>query len=148
MKPSEIRRELLEQHAGLRSLIEATCRATESAARGEGSRDEAADCLARVVDALRRHNLREEDLLRDLIPTVDPWGPARAEIMTEEHIEEHRELFATLVAATEARDPRAAATLVRELREHLLEHMAREEKGFLGEDALHDDDLSVDAFGG
>jgi hemerythrin len=148
MKRSEIRSELLGQHAALRSLIEQTCQATDRWAAGEAARYEARACLARLVDDFRRHNRREEELLSDLIPTVDPWGPARAEIMYEEHVKEHDELYAALTDATAASDPEATARLVYEVRERILEHMAREEKGFLGEDALRDDDVSMDSSGG
>jgi hemerythrin len=148
MKRSEIRRELLGQHAALRSLIEKTCQATDRWAGGEAARYEARAYLGRLVDDFRRHNRREEELLRDLIPTVDPWGPVRAEIMNEEHVKEHEELYTALADATAASDRKVTARLVRELRERILEHMAREEKGFLGEDALRDDDVSIDSFGG
>jgi len=149
MKPSEIRAELLGQHATLRSLIEQTKRASEQPAPpGEVGLDRARDCLVRLVDELRRHNLREEELLRDVIPSVDPWGPARAEIMTEEHVKEHQELFGALTDATATTDARAAAPMLRIVCERLLAHMAREERDFLGGDCLRDDQVSVDSFGG
>jgi hypothetical protein len=108
----------------------------------------ARDYLVRLADSVRRHNLREEELLRDVIPKVDPWGPARAEIMTDEHVMEHQELYAALADAAAVDDPRELLPRVRGLRERMLDHMAREEKGFLGEETLRDDDVSIDSFGG
>lgn len=148
MKPTEIRIELLEQHTALRALIDETCRATERWSRREGPREMARDYLIRLADGVRRHNLREEELLRDVIPKVNPWGPVRAEIMTDEHVIEHQELYDALANAAAADNPRELLPTVRGLRERMLEHMAREERSFLGEETLRDDDVSIDSFGG
>jgi hypothetical protein len=129
-------------------LLQTTQEAALRWARAEAPRDEAQDGVVHLLDALRRHNLREEELLRGVLPTVDPWGRARAEIMSEEHVAEHRELYAALSAIVEGDNAAVFARKVSTLRDQLLEHMAREEKGFLGEDALHDEELGVDAFGG
>ena len=129
MNAREIRAELLGQHAEIRALIEE--------ARG-GSKT----ALVRLGDAVRRHNLREEELLGQLLPTLDAWGPVRTAIMLEEHVAEHGELYAVLLDAT--RGQRAVAELV----EHLLEHMAYEEKTLLAEDLLDDSVVTSDSFGG
>jgi hypothetical protein len=74
-----------------------------------------------LTDALRRHNSREEVLLRDI--TVDAWGAARDRVMTEEHVQEHAELYAAIVG------------------------IPREEQLFLGEDTLRDDGVVVEIDG-
>jgi hypothetical protein len=148
MKPSKIRDELLEQHRGLRSLIEQTCLATERWSCGDGPQRDARDCLICLADAVRKHNLREEELLQDVIPTVDPWGPVRAEIMKEEHVKEHEDLYVALRDAAILTGAKQTARLVVELRERMLVHMAREERDFLNEDTLRDDDVSIDSIGG
>jgi hypothetical protein len=148
MKPSEIRETLLEQHTGLRALIEETSRAIEQWGRGDAARADALSCLARLSAAVRRHNACEEELLRDLIPKVDAWGPARAEIMSTQHVKEHHALSAALMDVSAADEGNMAATLIANLRERMLEHMAREENGFLAEDVLRDDVVVIDSFGG
>jgi hypothetical protein len=148
MKAGEIRSELLEQHVVLRGLIEEACTATASWRRSASTRNEARDCFVRLLDALRRHNMREEELLRGVLPGIDAWGGVRVEIMNEEHVEEHREIYSalsTLVMSSEA--AQSERTLVA-LRARLLDHMAHEEKMFLCDDVLHDDERPIDSFGG
>jgi len=148
MKRSEIRSELLGQHIALRSRLAQACQAAERWNRGEAPRADARACLIQFLDELRKHNLREEELLRDVLPGVDPWGSARAELMSEEHVREHEELYRASSDATSPSDASVALGMINELRESVLDHMAREEKGFLGEDSLRDDEISLDAFGG
>lgn len=111
-------------------------------------RGELRACLDRLSLLLRAHNGREEELLREILSTVDAWGPARAEIMGEQHVAEHAELSAILGDAKATSDTAIAdGGLVLAL-DRLLEHMVREEKAFLGEDVLRDDSIDVDQFSG
>jgi len=146
MTPSEIRAELLGQHARLRSLIDETRAIAERARQGEAVGDALRDGVARLATAMRDHNAREEELLGGILPTVDAWGPARAEIMDETHRREHDELYEVLLGIRTAPRELAGAG-VTALFDRLLEHMAREEKTLLGEDVLKDDTVVVE-FGG
>jgi hypothetical protein len=155
MKPSEIRTELLAQHERIRArVLEARGKLdewqAEPPARGE-LREELNGRLAALIGVVLEHNAREEELLRDVLPTVDAWGPARAEIMLEEHTREHDALYKALLdafgvaggaAAHGARDEISA------LLDRMLEHMAREEKICLTEEVLRDDGIVRDYFGG
>lgn len=138
---------MLAQHVELRVEITAARRVLERFVAG-GSRASLRAALARVVDRLRLHNLREEELMRDVFPTLDAWGIVRAEVMVEAHVVEHRQLYEALRAADQAADILAVATTVSDVLDQLLEHMAREERVFLGEDVLSDDVIVPDAFGG
>ena len=138
MKPSEIRRELLEQHAEIHRRIEAA-RVTEPA--------QLHGALVRLADYLRVHNLREEELMMDVFPQLDAWGMIRAEVMVGEHLEEHRELWEAVLDTSETTDPSVAASKTRELCGRIEEHMRREEKVFLNEEVLADEER-VDYFGG
>ncbi|HEY3820310.1 MAG TPA: hemerythrin domain-containing protein [Polyangiaceae bacterium] len=144
MTRSEIRDELLSQHAGLRARLDIARRAVERWALNEIPRDSVRDELAALADALRSHNLREEGV-RDMIRAVDAWGPARVEIMEEAHVREHHHLFDALVALQRTEDPREGVRELERLRTRLLEHMAREEETFLNVDVLRDDDVAIDA---
>jgi hemerythrin len=93
-----------------------------------------------LVDAVRRHNQREEHLLRDLIPTVDAWGQMRAEIMTDEHVHEHNLLHRTLLGTPSE----LAGPDISQLLDRLIQHMAREEEAFLNERVLRDDVVAID----
>ena len=143
MKPSEIRRELLEQHANIRIMMEVTQTIAEGARLGLPARGDLRGCVVLLADALRSHNLREEELLRDLIALVDAWGGARANIMRDEHVQEHARLDAALLGIPLA-PPGVAAVGVVALVRLLREHMDREEGTFLCEDVLRDDVVVLD----
>src|SRR5450432_1580018 len=63
MKPSEIRRALLAQHANSRIMMDVTQTIAEGARLGLPGRGDLRGCVVLLADALRSHNLREEELL-------------------------------------------------------------------------------------
>lgn len=138
MKPSEIRDELLHQHAQIRIMMHVTLTIAKEARVGAPGRGGLQGCIVRLADAMRLHNQHEEALLRDLIPTVDAWGHARAAIMTEEHTREHERLDAALLGVP-CTPIEFAATGMVALVDLIRQHMDREEAAFLGEDVLRDD---------
>jgi hypothetical protein len=148
MTPSEIRAELLSQHASLRGRLEAARLAVLRWANGEVPQGRVRVELAGLFDALRSHNSLEERTLRDLIRNVDAWGQARVEIMEEAHIREHQDLCEAALAVITAAEPRDGVNELDKLRRHLLEHMAREEETFLNASVLRDDEVAIDAQGG
>ena len=147
MKPSEIRGELLRQHAQIRIMMDVTLTIAKGARLGAPGRGDLQGCLVRLADALRTHNQREEALLRDIIPSVDAWGPARAAIMTEEHKREHDRLDAALLGIPCTPVEFGAAGIVA-LVDLIRQHMDREEAAFLGEDVLRDDIVVTNQSGG
>ena len=147
MKPSEIRGELLHQHAQIRIMMEVTLTIAKGAGLGAPGRGDLHGCIVRLAEALRAHNQREEALLRDVIPSVDAWGPARAAIMTEEHKREHDRLDVALLGIPCAPVELAAAGIVA-LVGLIRQHMDREEAAFLGEDVLRDDVVVTNQSGG
>jgi hypothetical protein len=147
MKPSEIRRELLVEHAGLRALLEKVCEACDLWSRDERACADAGACLACLRDELNAHNEREEELLHRVIPNVDAWGAVRA-VMSQEHMAEHGEVDRELADAAAEMDAKVILRRTRAFRDRMLAHMEREERTFLGEDVLHDDGVHVDSFGG
>ena len=145
MKSSEIRDELLSQHESLRGHLEAARLAVRRWAAGEVPVQHVRNELAALADALRTHNMREEAALRDLIRTIDAWGPERVEIMNEAHVREHHDIFEALYAVSQTQDAREGVAELDRLRTRLLEHMAREEETFLNAYVLRDDDVAIDA---
>ncbi len=129
MKPSEIRGELLKEQAQIRTMLDVTLTFAERPRVDAPGCDDLQEHLVRLTDAIRMHNLREEALLRDLIPSVDAWGPARAAIMVEEHVREHERLYAALLGIPCTPAEFAAAGVAALV--HLIgEHMDREEPPF------------------
>lgn len=147
MMPSAMREELLAQHKDLRARVDETRAAIAAVRAGTGTHEQFFAALTRLAAALGVHNAREEALLKDVIPDVDAWGPARADLMFSAHVKEHELLFDSLVSSGRSHED-AAMTTVSGLLDELVEHMTREEKGFLGEEVLHDDVMPRDVFGG
>lgn len=120
----------------------------ERSVKGEDVRDPLHHALVHLASLLRAHNQREEELMKDVFPTLDAWGPIRKEIMLEEHVEEHQQVVDALMTASSAPDAVEAAKKTIKLFDRLLGHMAREEKVFLSEDVLSDEGVPPDWFGG
>jgi hypothetical protein len=144
MTPSQIRAELLQDHGELGSIIAATRQIAGRGSAGEPVLDELRVELARLADALRRHNVREEELLRDVMPSLGAGGQERAKIMTEEHTAEHAELFETLIGILFTPVEFAGAGVAM-LLDRMLNHMAREETVFLRADGLSDEVVAIDS---
>ena len=148
MSLTEIRNLLLQQHADLRVKIGEARRATELWRQDQWSRDELQERLQSLADQLRAHNACEERLLCDVIPTIDAWGQARADVMTEVHLDEHRNLCAALIGATILADAESGSATVFVLLDAMLDHMKHEEKIFLAADVLTDELRIGESFGG
>ena len=144
---SEIRIELVGQHRELRRLAEQARRAAERLGQGDrAAGSEMQWSLSQLAEALGAHNAREAELLGDLIPTIDAWGPVRASLMSAHHREEHDALQAALGEAIDAGT--AAAALVAAVAERLLRHMDDEEREILDPRVLRDDICAIDASDG
>jgi hypothetical protein len=147
MNASEIRSVLLREHAQIRIMLDVTLSFAEASHVDAPGCDDLREHLIRLTDAIRTHNLREEALLREVIPTVDAWGLARAAIMFEEHIQEHERLYAALLGVPLTPAEFAAAGVVA-LVDLIHGHIDREEAAFLNEDVLRDDLVVADQSGG
>jgi hypothetical protein len=139
MSLSEIREELLREHAELREQVQEVRSVMDRWSNGEASLSLVRSHLAVLANALRAHNIREETALGSLVRTIDAWGAVRAEIMSEEHFQEHADLFTALSSTIVAVEPSAWRELVARLLAQMLDHMAREERAFLNEEVLRDD---------
>jgi hypothetical protein len=98
MTPSEIRAELLEQHAELRRMVDRARPCSDPAYHDALTVQDRLREMRLLAYAVQRHNQREEVLLRDLLLTVDAWAQARAEVMTDEHVREHEAFYRGLLA--------------------------------------------------
>jgi hypothetical protein len=137
MKPSELRAELLGEHGRLREMIDEARAVAKSASEGELASYDLRIQVTRLADAVRRHNLREEQSFREVLPTIDGWEK-RSAMLLEEHIREHEELFAALIGIPFAVGEFAGIG-VSALLDMLLKHMDREENAILDAETLRDD---------
>jgi len=147
MRPSEIRKTILEQHQELRGLLAKVDALAKRAVAGEaGCAEELRQSGRTLLDKLVAH-LDLED--RSLVPAVrdaDAWGEERAARLSHEHLEQ-RELFEYILARLRDSN-RASILLGRELHafvEALLADMEHEEQTILDEKLLRDDVIAIDA---
>jgi hypothetical protein len=105
--------------------------------RGDGQGD-LHGCILRLDEAVRAHNAREEELLRELVRSSDGWGDARLAIMDEEHVKAHDRLQAA-IRGVPTLSPGIAGVGVVAMVRLLREHMDREEAVFLNAEVLNDD---------
>jgi hypothetical protein len=150
MNFADIRAELTGQHASLRLIIEDARMAAGRAyaQRNESTRDELRARVFELTNRLLEHNEREEQLLAGILATIDAWGSVRREIMSEQHVAEHRELTARLLVPEGESDAALARENLSTALDCILEHMAHEERMFLNDAVLQDDGLVVDSVSG
>ena len=139
---TEIRKELMDQHASLKRLA-ARVRDLAEGPAGEASRDQLSGILRELGDGIDADNAREEHLLGEVLPTLDAWGPERLARMDDHHREEHREIAERVRDAAELPDLSSAVSAALPAIDELLAHMLQEEKEFLGRDLLRDDVINI-----
>jgi hypothetical protein len=145
MTPSEIRSELLDQHAELRKMVARMC--SDPACHDALTVQDPLREMRLLAYAVQRHNQREEHLLRDLLLTVNALAQGRAEVLTDEHVREHEALYRGLLATPGVPFEFAKGDVNRVL-DALLNHMDHEEQAFLNDRVLRDDFVVVEPFGG
>ncbi len=144
---TEILRELLGQHASLRRLAAEVHELAAGPPSPETCR-RLPELLRLLSDEVAVHVVREEELLGDVLPTIDAWGPVRAAKMSAEHREEHRRLGEAVRAAAEHEEFGAAIGAALPAIELLFDHMRAEEAEHLNSDVLRDDVIAIDQFDG
>lgn len=148
--PSEVRRQVLEDHARLRmalSELRSTAQWARTGApeRAQSLRDEA----GLLTDLFFRHLEMEEAILVPTLREVDAWGEARAERVLEEH-REQRQMLLDLLQDLDRAPERLGrhARYVLWLADAIEADMLHVEASVLSEELLHDDIVNVDAMGG
>jgi hemerythrin-like domain-containing protein len=147
-KLSEIRTELLSHHGDVRAAIEELRGVVERLRSGKGRRKELRQGLSRLSEVVARHCRHEQDVLGELILSVDAWGAVRGAVLIEEHECEERELIETLSQTDTASELDRVLSMTSSFMDRLLDHMAREEKIVLAEDVLSDEIVVRDTFTG
>jgi hypothetical protein len=143
--PTAVRDRVLEQHQGLRALLQQTLDVTTVALRRDGP--ERAQ-VSRLVQELRArffaHLAFEERTLAPVLAQVDLWGPERVQDLLAEHTRQRAEVD-TLVAGLESHwDVERLALVLRSLATDLLIDMEEEERGCVSADLLRDEMIIVE----
>lgn len=144
MKLSQIREELIAQHAELRRLAANITTEAAHVMQGEGASAEGLRALlARLDTALVAHNVREEALLRDELRTIDAWGPLREALMDDAHEAEHASIVRALRQTAMIDDAKVVAGQALEVVKRVVGHIEAEEREILHPDLLRDDIVSI-----
>jgi uncharacterized coiled-coil protein SlyX len=144
--PSHVREQILEQHAGLRTLLH---RALENANRGACNdqvpeRARLRTTVLEICDQFRAHLAFESEALRPVFAVLDSWGPERIRDLDTEHARQRQELDALrTMLESEQTVHRLSATLGK-LVDDLLRDMDAEEDGCLRESLLSAVSLTVE----
>ncbi len=149
MKYSKIRELLIEEHRGLRTLAAETRVAAQQILDGAVPTLEPLRArLAELEIALAAHNRHEDELLSDIILTIDAWGPQRESVMREDHLIEHSSILKSLERCASLDDQLVAAQGANELVLRMLRHMDSEEREVLHPDILRDDVVAISGVSG
>ncbi len=143
-----IRDELLARHTELRAAVDDIRRAVDRVRHGRSKPDVLRLSLGQLADTLRRHRAHEDDVLRDILRTVDAWGDVRADLLDEEHDIETRDLDEALGATGSTDDVERTLSITLDCVDRLLQHMAREERYVIAADVLCDDIVARNSFVG
>ena len=144
--PTHVREQILEQHAGLRTLLR---RALDHTVldRSDGDEPDPVRLGAVVVELcgrFRAHLVFEADALKPVFAVLDSWGPERIRELDTEHARQGHDLDA-LLARVEARENiQQLSAAVSGLAADLLKDMDAEEDGCLRASLLCDVSLTVE----
>jgi hemerythrin-like domain-containing protein len=145
---SDVRDQLLAEHAGLSRLMGVCEQEAERILTGEINARQLLTCVLQLLDAVENHNQVEEEALRPLLLDTDSFGPVRIEQMIDDHIAEHMWLRQLLREAVEFEIPDRAARATINAMRLLRCRMKEEEAQFLNQDTLRDDVVAIDGSSG
>jgi hypothetical protein len=148
MQPSEVRKRVLADHAGLRQRVERLEALGSQPLTDRRAATLRAEGLS-LLEVLEEH-MRWEDLyLAPALRDADAWGQERAARLSTDHLEQ-REVLSEVVARLE--DPDRPDEVIRrtllDFLEMLREDMDDEEESLVRADVLRDDPLGIDVEAG
>lgn len=148
MDPSEVRTQILQEHAVLRRrLLHVQQLAERALRRAEVDPLELrAEALA-LASVFSDHLAMEDAQLAPLLATLDAWGPVRLERMNGEHAVQRR-MISELLQAVWHQEPSALCVCLDAFVKALLVDMASEEADTLHPDLLRDDAIGIDVCSG
>ncbi len=146
MKPSEVRRHILDEHVTIRGILLSIEAAAQQVIEGErhlvgALRLEGEGLLAFLSDHMRW----EDRHLAPVLRAADSWGPARAEQLESDHREQCLLLRHALEAIEDqSRPPPLIARNLLDLVALLREDIEDEESALLDERVLRDDVVGIE----
>ena len=148
--PSEVRRQIFEQHKELRVMLEDIQDLAHHVLGGEADGAQPLrEKAEQLYESLGRHLDVEDAFLVPALRETDAFGPDRAEALLEHHQEQRRQLKEALWALhDDGHKIHEIATGLLHLVQDLRIDMAHEEKDLLSDKLLRDDPITTDIFTG
>jgi len=137
VKPSEVRRIILNEHSVIRQKMQELERLTKAK-----NYPALRESVMEFQVLFSEHLKNEETILWPIIKTVDSWGPVRIEAMNKEHAEQRK-----MIAGLNDVKPEKLIQVIKDLIRVLAADMVQEEKEFLNAEILRDD-VITSGFGG
>ena len=137
--PSKLLAELMQQHDGLRAIMDRCEELADQLDVGKGDPGALAREVAKLRVAFDSHNKFEEQLLRPVLREMDAFGDVRIERMYNDHVNEHRTMRVQLGDGT--------TNALRGAIDSLRVHLQAEERYFLSSKVLRDDLVSLESGG-
>ncbi len=148
LKPSEIRKRILDQHQTLRTLLDALEKGVARLKSGETGLSEELKARAQELhESLCRHIADEEALLLPELEEADGFGPARVAALREEHVEQRGALAEITDAIAHSTEPQVLATRLDALIARIRQDMEEEEATHLSPTVLKDDIITAGFIG-
>jgi hypothetical protein len=146
MRPSEVRRRILDDHEKLRSMLVGVERVAHEVVDGECQLTAAMRVEGeRLMERLLAHMGWEDRYLRPALCDADAWGQERAERLDRDHREQREMLeYALSSVADQSRPPLVIARQLLDLVRLLRDDMQEEEELLVNERILRDDVVSID----
>ena len=135
--PSKLLAELMQQHDGLRAIMDRCEELADQLDIGKGDPGALAREVAKLRVAFDSHNKFEERLLRPVLREMDAFGDVRIERMYNDHVNEHRTMRLSLGDGT--------TNALRGAIDSLRVHLQAEERYFLSSKVLRDDLVSLES---
>jgi len=150
MRPSEVRRTILDDHAALRARFAdlrdllGALRQDRDSSPEDATREQVQELAAALRQRFLRHLELEESTLVPALRRTDSWGEERARRVLAEHADQRRRLDELIEHLADADCSDAALTIELEsLLEDLLTDMEHEERSVLSERLLRDDVITL-----
>ncbi|GIL18870.1 MAG: hypothetical protein BroJett040_26210 [Oligoflexia bacterium] len=142
LKPSAIRKTILEDHAQLRTML----KNIETHLQSKKS-DLLIKATQEMVDFFLKHIEREESILAPVLQEIDSWGGVRVDRMKQEHAHQRQEIQ-LLVSELKQGKMMQIIPRVEKFMSDLYEDMDSEEKECLSPDLLKDDLVTIGNYSG
>ena len=144
MKPSLVRKRILDEHARLRRHLEKLEAAILAWPTDPGQRAIVESTACELLTALVEHTELEDAILAPALQEIDAWGAQRAGTLLEHHIEQRAQLQNMLDAYQQHADASQVVRMTQAWIADVRTDMEHEEREIVTRNLLRDDLIAID----